>query len=73
VLRAHLERPLYKGEIGVVRHDRLRKSGELHGLATKLNYLLDDFIDSALTAVKHRADLYSGGFYNGHLWISFLG
>jgi hypothetical protein len=55
VFRAHLERPLYIGEIGVVRHYRLREGGELHALATKLKDLLDNLVYCAFTAVKNRA------------------
>ena len=66
VFRAHLERPLHKGEIGVVRHHRLREGGELHALATKLDDLLDNLVHGAFAAVEHRADLHGGGFDDGH-------
>jgi len=59
-------RYLHKGEIGIVRHYRLRKGGELYALATKLNAFLDDLLHSAFTAVKLRADLYGSGSYGGH-------
>jgi hypothetical protein len=72
MFRAHLERRLHKGEIGIVRHYRLRKGGELYAVATKLNDFLDDLLDSAFAAVKHRADLYGGGFYNGHCGYPLL-
>jgi hypothetical protein len=51
VFRAHLERPLYIGEIGVVRHYRLRECGELHALVTKLYDFVDNLVHSAFAAV----------------------
>ena len=62
---------LHKGEIGVVRHHRLREGGELHALAAKLEDFCDDLVHGAFAAVEHRADLYGGGFDDGHGGILF--
>ena len=59
-------RRLDKGEIGVVRHHRLWEGSKLHALATKLDDLLDNLVHGPFAAVKHRADLYGGGFDDGH-------
>ena len=46
-----LERSLHKGEVGVVRHDRLGERRELNIVTTEFGDLVDDLLDCALTAV----------------------
>jgi hypothetical protein len=73
MFRDHLERPLHKREIGIIRHHRLREGGELHALATKLDDFPDNLVHSAFTAVEHWADLHGGGFDDDHGAYPFPG
>ena len=77
VFRAHLVRRLHEGEIGVVRHHRLREGGELHALATEGDDLPADLVHGAFAAVEHRAQLDGGGLMtvmaNIPWWVVFGG
>ncbi|MNY17867.1 hypothetical protein D3C86_1512120 [compost metagenome] len=66
VFGGHFERRLHVGKVRVVRHDGFREHGELHALLAEFENLLHHFVDGAFTAVKNRADLYGGGFDEGH-------
>src|SRR6185437_13404782 len=66
VFRAHLERSLHEGEIGIVGHDRLREGGEPHALTAQSGDLLDDLFHGAFPAIKHGTDLHGGGLDDGH-------
>src|SRR5215510_2176265 len=72
MLDAHLERPLYEGEVRVVRHDRLAESGKLYALPAKLDDFPDDLVHRAFPAVKYGAHLYGGGFCGDHRPIPSL-
>ncbi len=66
VFRAHPERRLHEGEVGVVRHHRLREGSEQHALATEGEDLPADLVHGALAAVEDRAQLDGGGLDDGH-------
>ena len=53
-------------EVRVVRHDGLRKRGELHHLLTKLVDRPHDLFDGSLAAIKDRTQLGPGGFNDSH-------
>ncbi|MCY1242972.1 hypothetical protein D9M72_559730 [compost metagenome] len=66
VFGGHFEWRLHVGKVRVVRHEGLREDGELHTLLAEFENLLHHFVDGAFSAVKNRADLYGGGFDEGH-------
>jgi hypothetical protein len=53
-------------EVRVVRHDSLRKRGELHPLLAKLVDLPHDLFDRSLAVIEDRTQLDPGGFDNPH-------
>src|SRR6185312_7167404 len=64
--------PLQRGEVRVIRHNRLGEGGELNTLATKRNDLLDNLFHRSLTAVEHRTDLNGRRLDICHLDIPFV-
>ena len=69
---ASLNGPLHRGEVRVIRHDRLGEGGELHTLVAKRNNLLDNLFHRPLAAVQHRTDLNGCGLDDCHLNIPFV-
>src|SRR4029077_3166469 len=72
LLVGNLNGPLHRGEVWVIRHDRLGEGGELHTLVAKRNNLLDNLFHRPLAAVQHRTDLNRCGLDDCHLDIPFV-